>query len=393
MSGDGGDDRQADSSERADGTGPERPSDRADGDQSRDDGTERADSSRPPAEDDSSAGRSDSSSPAGASGDGGDRDGVGSGGDNVGSSGSSGSGGSGGGDVGNASGDSDGSVGMSEGQSTLASETARERDRTPPPPRRARPDDDRVTIEDDGPIRWFLRTNNGTVVAVRDVLSSVALVAVIGLVLFGVSGIWPPLVAVESGSMEPNMERGDMIFVVAEDRFVGDGSIDGTGIVTRELGLENGHEKFGGAGDVIIFRPDGNARETPVIHRAHFWVEADENWVDGQANPEFVNGASCDRVRACPAPHDGFITKGDANSGYDQTANVGADTSVVKPEWTTGKGMFRIPWLGHVRLGFEKLFPFAVIPAVSSSLSLLSPTLLGMVGAIGFAYPPCSRRR
>ncbi|USZ71108.1 S26 family signal peptidase [Natronosalvus halobius] len=385
MSGDGGDDERENSSERADRTGPERPSDRADGDQSRDDGTERADSSRPPAEDDSSAGRSDSSSPARASGDGGDRDGVGSGGDSV------ASGGSGGGDVGNASGDSDGGVGMSEGQSTLASQTVRERDR--PPQRRARPDDDRVTIEDDGPIRWFLRTNNGTVVAVRDVLSSVALVAVIGLVLFGVSGIWPPLVAVESGSMEPNMERGDMIFVVAEDRFAGDDPVDGTGIVTRESGLENGHEKFGGAGDVIIFRPNGNAGETPVIHRAHFWVEADENWVDGQADPEFVNGASCERVRACPAPHAGFVTKGDANSGYDQTANVGADTSVVKPEWTTGKGMFRIPWLGHVRLGFEELFAFAVTPGVSSTLSLLSPTLLGMFGAIGFAYPPRSRRR
>ncbi|WP_312911068.1 S26 family signal peptidase [Natronosalvus caseinilyticus] len=400
MSGDGGDDRQADSSERADGTGPERPSDRADGDQSRDDGTERAGSSRSPAEDDSSADRSESPPPAQASGDGGDGDGVGSGGGDVGSGGggsgadvSSGGGGSGA-DVGNgSSGGSDGGIDGSRRQSTLASQTTRERDRTPPPPQRARPDDDRVTIEDDGPIRWFLRTDNGTVVAVRDVLSSVALVAVIGLVLFGISGIWPPLVAVESGSMEPNMERGDMIFVVAEDRFVGDGSIDGTGIVTRESGLENGHEKFGGAGDVIIFRPDGNARETPVIHRAHFWVEADENWVDGQANPEFVNGASCDRVRACPAPHDGFVTKGDANSGYDQTANVGADTSVVKPEWTTGKGMFRIPWLGHVRLGFEKLFPFAVIPDVSSGLSLLSPTLLGMVGATGFAYPPRSRRR
>ncbi|MFC7231930.1 S26 family signal peptidase [Saliphagus sp. GCM10025308] len=318
MSGDGGDDERENSSERADRTGPERPNDRADGDQSRDDGTERADSGRLPAEDDSSAGRGESPSPGQASGDGGDRDGVHSGGDNVGSGGSGGGADGGGGsgygdigsgsgddDVGNAGGDSDGGVDVSEGQSTLASQTTRERDRTPPPPQRARPDDDRVTIEDDGPIRWFLRTNNGTVVAVRDVLSSVALVAVIGLVLFGISGIWPPLVAVESGSMEPNMERGDMIFVVAEDRFAGDDPVDGTGIVTREAGLENGHEKFGGAGDVIIFRPNGNARETPVIHRAHFWVEADENWVDGQANPEFVNGASCERVRACPAPTTG----------------------------------------------------------------------------------------
>ncbi|MFP9190087.1 S26 family signal peptidase [Natronosalvus vescus] len=283
----------------------------------------------------------------------------------------------------------------SPGQTATDSDTGRRYDSSPPP--RKRPDDDRVTIEDDGVVRWFFKTDHGTVVAVRDILSSVALVAFIGLLLFAISGIWPPLVAVESGSMEPNMERGDMIFVVAVDRFVGDGPVDGTGVVTLDTGVENGHEKFGKPGDVIIFRPNGAAHETPVIHRAHFWVEEDENWVDEQANPEYVNGNSCDQIQACPAPHDGFITKGDANSVYDQTTwSRGADTTVVKPEWTTGKGMFRIPWLGHIRLGFERLFPSMIAigfqPGVSVPVSSgllpplsLSTTLVGTAGAIGFA--------
>ncbi|MFP8956534.1 S26 family signal peptidase [Natrialbaceae archaeon A-CW3] len=273
------------------------------------------------------------------------------------------------------------------------SNTGRRYDSSPPP--RKRPDDDRVTIEDDGVVRWFFKTDHGTVVAVRDILSSVALVAFIGLLLFAISGIWPPLVAVESGSMEPNMERGDMIFVVAVDRFVGDDPVDGTGVVTLDTGVENGHEKFGKPGDVIIFRPNGAAHETPVIHRAHFWVEEGDNWVDEQANSEYVNGNSCNQIQACPAPHDGFITKGDANSVYDQTTwSRGADTTVVKPEWTTGKGMFRIPWLGYIRLGFERIVPSMIAPQPAVSIPVssgllpplsLSTTLVGAAGAVGFA--------
>lgn len=222
-----------------------------------------------------------------------------------------------------------------------------------------------VSIEEDGLIRWFLNTDDGPIVVIRDVASSVAVVALIGLILFGVSGIWPPLVAVESGSMEPNMYRGDLVFVVNEDRFVGDDPTAGTGIVTRRTGAENGHEKFDRPGDVIVFKPDGSEISTPVIHRAHFWVDEGENWVDTKANPNHLNGATCDEIRDCPAPHDGFVTKGDNNDAYDQT-NRGARTTVVKPGWVTGKGMFRIPWLGHVRLTFDSLFGAMIPPGANT---------------------------
>ncbi|WP_306054793.1 S26 family signal peptidase [Natronococcus wangiae] len=220
---------------------------------------------------------------------------------------------------------------------------------------------DDVSIEDDGILRWFFKTNDESAVLVRDVLGSVAIVVVIGLLLFAVSGIWPPLVAVESGSMEPNMQKGDLIFVVADDRFVGDDPADDTGVVTHESGQD--HEKFGKSGDVIIFKPNGNEYETPVIHRAHFWVEDGENWVDTKANEEYVNGASCEQLPTCPANHDGFITKGDANSYYDQYhRGPGAETDVVHPGWVTGKATFRIPWLGYVRLTFDSILGELVAP-------------------------------
>ena len=253
-----------------------------------------------------------------------------------------------------------------------------------------------VTIEDDGVVNWFLRSDDGNVVFARDVLSSVAIVAVIGLILFGVSGVWPPLVAVESGSMEPNMQRGDLIFVVEDERFVGDGATGDTGVVTHEEGRESGHEKFGNPGDVIVYQPNGNARQTPIIHRAHFWVEEDEKWVNTKADEDIVGDLTCADVDTCPAEHAGFITKGDANGNYDQiSAMSGANTDDVKPQWITGKAMFRIPWLGHVRLTFDELMGGMLAPSPTMGTTLggtsapatatapLAPA--GIVGATGLA--------
>ncbi|WP_254521805.1 S26 family signal peptidase [Natrinema caseinilyticum] len=242
--------------------------------------------------------------------------------------------------------------------------------RTTREPRRSGSDSDGVSIENDGVVRWFLETNDENVVLVRDILSSVAIVAVIGLILFTVSGIWPPLVAVESGSMQPHMEKGDLIFVVDENRFVGDGAVAGTGVVTLEQGRESGYTKFGMAGDVIVYRPNGNAAETPVIHRAHFWVEEDEKWVNTKASDKIVGDKTCDEVANCPAPYAGFVTKGDHNGGYDQQRSHGADTSVVKSEWITGKAKYRVPWLGQIRLTFDRILGGMLVPGSPASPAL-----------------------
>ncbi|WP_217471923.1 S26 family signal peptidase [Haloterrigena gelatinilytica] len=267
-----------------------------------------------------------------------------------------------------------------------------------------------VTIEDDGVVRWFLRSDDENVRFARDVLSSVAIVAVIGLILFGVSGVWPPLVAVESPSMDPNMKTGDLIFVAENERFVGDGAVAGTGVVTLESGQESGYEKFNNPGDVIVFEPNGNEQTTPIIHRAHFRVEEGENWIDTKADEDLVGDITCADVNdnICPAPHDGFITKGDANPNYDQIGRgSGADTTVVKSEWVTGKAMFRIPWLGNIRLTIDKLLggmlapsPGPAIDGTSSPAApdapVSSPGLTGVTGLAacgGGAVTAIGRRR
>ena len=200
-------------------------------------------------------------------------------------------------------------------------------------------------------MQWLARTDEGWVVLVREVASSFAIVAVIGLVLFAVSGLWPPLVAVESESMAPNLQRGDLVFVMEEYRFAGGAARNGTGVVPYQAGAAVGYKEFNKFGDVIVYKKNGNGRETPIIHRTRFWVSKGENWYD-EANQDYLSGANnCEDLTNCPAEHAGFITKGDNNARYDQ---VGIDpiSEPVKPSWIIGTAEFRIPWLGRIRLLF-----------------------------------------
>jgi signal peptidase len=207
---------------------------------------------------------------------------------------------------------------------------------------------DDVPAPTDHPIRWYRTSENGLVIASRDILTSLLAVAVIGLVLFAISGVWPPLVAVESGSMEPNMQKGDLIFLVETDRYT-PAVADEAGMVTARDGADSGHERFNRPGSVIVYRSDGRAGQTPIIHRVMFHVEAGENWYP-KTKAEYTGTAgSCASLQYCRADHDGYVTLGDANPRYDQIG-VPPRSEPVKEHWIRGKAVARIPWLGCVRL-------------------------------------------
>jgi len=177
---------------------------------------------------------------------------------------------------------------------------------------------------------------NPMVKLAEDVLISVAIVGGIAVILYAVAGIWPPMVAIESGSMEPGMSAGDIVFIVSPSNFVAEGATEQHGVVTYEQGKEDEYESFGEYGDVIVFRPDGSEVRTAIIHRAMFYVEEGETY-------ETENGET--KV----APHDGFVTKGDANRYHDQDRGL---SEVVKPEWIEGKARYRVPYIGNIRLLF-----------------------------------------
>lgn len=184
---------------------------------------------------------------------------------------------------------------------------------------------------------------------VREIVMSVGALIVIGSLLFAASGVWPPLVTVESTSMVPHLNKGDLVFVQDEQRFVPDAAYDGTGVVPARTGAKVGYTTFNQPGDVIVYAPNGDRGRKPIIHRAHFWVNEGENWY-GKANSASLAGAdSCTELANCPAPHAGFITKGDANSQYDQ---IGENplSEPVRSKWVIGTAEFRIPYLGWVRI-------------------------------------------
>jgi len=191
--------------------------------------------------------------------------------------------------------------------------------------------------------------HNDVVDFLREVLTSVGTVLLIGAVLFAFSGVWPPLVAVESGSMEPHMFKGDLVFVAENGRYAPD--VATAGVVTYQQGQQTGYSSFGDYGNVVVYQPDGQVG-TPVIHRAYMYVEEGENWVQ-RANPEYLGNAdTCAENVHCPAPHDGYITRGDDNPRYDQVGGTERETlsNVVKSEWVRGNAKVRVPKLGCIRL-------------------------------------------
>lgn len=185
-----------------------------------------------------------------------------------------------------------------------------------------------------------LKSDDPKISLVRDVLSVVLVVAVIGVILFGVSGTWPAIVAVESESMVPNMNIGDLVFVVEENRF--------GPVMTAVEAQAAGVTSFGGYGDVIIYQPNGNTHVTPIIHRA----------ID-EVNESVAVELGFSGTHA----HAGYITKGDNNEFKDQQGSFAGIGRVepVKEEWVVGKALFAIPLIGYLPL---HIWEFAIVVAV-----------------------------
>ena len=184
-------------------------------------------------------------------------------------------------------------------------------------------------------VQRFMKSEDPKAGIARDILWVLCVVGGVALLLFLVSGTWPAVVAVESESMVPNMNVGDLVFVAAADRY--------GPLTSWAEGQETGYAKFGlhpdrqgneVYGDVIIYKPNGDTSVHPIIHRAIVWY-------DNTTEP-------------------GYITKGDNNPTVDQDAyyqGIGA-IQPVKKEWIVGKALFAIPLVGYLPL---HILEFAVV--------------------------------
>ncbi len=187
-------------------------------------------------------------------------------------------------------------------------------------------------------IQRFRTSTNPVLSLLRDLLWVFVVVGGIALILFAVSGTWPAVVTVESESMVPHMNVGDLVFVVEKDRF--------GPLTTWEEGQASGFQTFGDYGNVIIYRPNGDTRIHPIIHRAMFWVEA------GEVVPVTIQVNNYQFEKNFTAPHAGYITKGDHNPNIDQVGAIQGIGQIepVEPDWIIGKALFAIPYLGYPAL-------------------------------------------
>ena len=274
-------------------------------------------------------------------------------------------------------------------------------------------------------ISRFRTSDHWAVSLARDLLWVVGVVGSIAILLFLICGTWPAVVTIESGSMIPHMNIGDLVVVVEKDRF---GELQ-----TWDDGKKSGYQKFGDYGDVIIYRPNGVtdmwasvgvlplSKQHPIIHRAMTWTDAGEplpsylNLYRGTVTPTeylplsvsgetasgyqiltptstagvlpnftpgandvtmktplgnyvlpadaVVKNAGYVRNTSTTTTHGGYITKGDNNNFSDQGYLIIADRVVepVEKEWVIGKALFTVPLVGLLPLNIGPVIVIVIV--------------------------------
>ena len=258
----------------------------------------------------------------------------------------------------------------------------------------------------------------------KDIFIAFVIVMIAMGILFAYCRIWPPMVVVESGSMQRYDDRsvvgvidtGDMVFVK---------SIGGTDDLTTYVDGEGSYLKYGTYGDVVIYRPNGEterldgSRVVPIIHRLVVWLDVNESRVNPDLGaidydnytfdvPSLSMYGTLDDIvltdygywkddvtislggllnyymAVGKAPHGGYITMGDHNvPAYDQPSSGSYEP--VLPEWIVGKAIGELPWFGLIKLSVTGA-NLQGVPGnswtyliVTLSLLLLVPFLMDML--------------
>jgi len=212
----------------------------------------------------------------------------------------------------------------------------------------------------------------------RDALVAGVIVAVFLGALYLYAGVWPPLVVVESSSMQHGKEVSSLGVIDTGDMVFQQSAPTRGAVITYVEGRANGYSTYGDFGDVIIFRRAGTP--TPIIHRAimYITVHADgsadvpdisllpiSDWVGQNATgathvPMNLKDLT---IRSMGYQHNinltfkfagfplaertGYVTKGDNNVDYDPIS------SIPRLQDVQGRARGEIPWLGLVKLTLQ----------------------------------------
>ncbi len=245
----------------------------------------------------------------------------------------------------------------------------------------------------------------------REALLAGGLIAALIGALVLMTGSWPPMVVIESGSMMHEddgslgaIDPGDLVLVMSTDKR----SIITYTEATQPGNSMEGYESHGMPGDVIIYSKNGGS-DTPVIHRAILRAEAhttespedrssgactNGTWdpisldSDGEAgtcvltwtvpgtNVYNVDNITVEldyichsginlRIENWDPGHAGYLTTGDNpvtnGCNYDQKGvhyggladENGNAVMPVRDDWLIGVAGAEIPWVGSVKLALS----------------------------------------
>lgn len=224
---------------------------------------------------------------------------------------------------------------------------------------------------------------------IKPVIIALAVVGLILSSLFLYTGNWPPMVVVESGSMQHSstyaylgdLNIGDVVLV----KHVSTASQ----VNTYVTGIASGYSTYGEYGNVVIYRPYGSNTVTPIIHRAILYLEYNSTG-GGYDVPSLDNVPSSQWYVMSPggnthstynikynikilnvgyphtavtipitsflgkADYSGFVTMGDHNHAvYGENATdqgLGIFPLPVKVQWIDGISVGDMPYVGLLKL-------------------------------------------
>jgi signal peptidase len=256
------------------------------------------------------------------------------------------------------------------------------------------PDEEEVQESEEEPTKapWFTGRLRTLMFILRDVGIALLVVLLVFVVLWAYSGVWPPIVVVESGSMQHDdftssvgvIDTGDLVIVQKTNSH--------KEIEPYVHGKCSGESTYGDGGD------------KPIIHRALVWLEfnqtnknsfdvpgldcdywvRDVNWwgwnnsglvseprnitdnlilqlTAAYRNRTVTLGLSSllDTIKADPEWTDGgFIAMGDHNPNQD--------TPLIKHERIIGKARGELPWFGLIKLSVGGDIPWGKVCSTAS---------------------------
>ncbi len=260
-------------------------------------------------------------------------------------------------------------------------------------------------------------------------------VLIIFLALFAYSGVWPPLVVVESNSMQHSDARSSIGVIDTGDLVIVKKAGAGEEVITYVEGVASRHMTYEGYGDVVIYSRYGQQSTTPIIHRAicrlvynstgggfdipslanlppEQWnvpTASEKVWWDLKGTVEIydvgylgvtvrIDLKSILQYFGSRTPHGGLITMGDHNivseggilyGYYDQ---ISIFREPVLDEWIVGKARGELPWFGLLKLWVSGDAPATVPENSKTNLFISIALIVGLPIALDLSNVILKRR-